>query len=321
MVEDTGIGIPESEKGNIFDAFMQVSGQNVKKYGGTGLGLSITKKLIEMMNGRITVESLLGKGCTFYVEFQNIQIAATEPLPELVEKSYLEKYKFSSEKVLVVDDIETNRVLLQELLSKVGLLVLTAANGHEALNVCEKEKPSLIITDLVMPVMDGFEASRKLKGNPEYSHIPIIALSASSAQILPDGTMFDDFLIKPVHTEKLLSKIANYLVNQANDKTIIPQVKKIEVENNSIETERLEVLKKQLQPLLGKLESSIIISNVKKLAELLITLGKQYEFEMLMSIGEELMKSAECYDIVKIKSSLKQIEKILYEDLPYGKYE
>jgi CheY-like chemotaxis protein len=300
---------------------MQVSGQNVKKYGGTGLGLSITKKLIEIMHGRITVESLLGKGSTFYVEFQNIQIAATDLLPELIEKSYLEKYKFSNEKVLVVDDIETNRLLLQELLSKVGLFVKTAANGNEAVHVCKREEPALIITDLVMPVMDGFDLARKLKGNSVYSHIPIIALSASSTQILPDGTMFDDFLIKPVQTEKLLSKIAKYLGNQLNVKTIIPTRKKTEVKNDSIEPELLAVLKKQLHPLLEKLELSIIISNVKKLADLLILLGKQYQFELMVSIGDEMMKSAECYDIVKIKSSLKQIEKILHEDMPYGKFD
>jgi two-component system, sensor histidine kinase and response regulator len=221
----------------------------------------------------------------------------------------------------VVDDIETNRILLQELLSKVGLCVLTAANGHEALNVCEKEKPALVITDLVMPVMDGFDLSRKLKQNPKYSHVPIIALSASSAQILPDGILFDDFLIKPVQTEKLLSKIANYLSNQVNVKTITQTEKKAEVESNRIEPELLSFLKKQLHPLLKKLESSIIISDVKSLADLLISLGKQYQFELIVSIGVEMMNSAECYDIVKIKSALKEIEKILNEDTPYGKYD
>jgi two-component system, sensor histidine kinase and response regulator len=321
IVKDTGIGIPESEKDHIFDAFTQVSRQNVKKYGGTGLGLSITKKLIEMMHGRISVDSILGKGSTFYVEFPNLQVAATEPLPELIEKSYLEKYKFSNEKVLVADDIETNRILLQELLSKVGLLVLTAENGNESLTICEKEKPALIITDLVMPVMDGFEASRQLKGNPEFSHIPIIALSASSAQILPDGTMFDDFLIKPVQTEQLLSKIAKYLNNQSKDKTKVPNEKKIELYCDNIKSEVLADLREQLHPILVKLETSIIISNVKNLAEKLITLGQEHQLVFMESIGTELMMSAECYDIVKIKSKLKQVEKIIYEDMPYGKFE
>ena len=73
-VEDTGIGIPESEKQRIFEAFTQISGQSIKKYGGTGLGLSITRKLVEMMNGKISVESEAGKGSSFYIEFAHVQI-------------------------------------------------------------------------------------------------------------------------------------------------------------------------------------------------------------------------------------------------------
>ncbi|MDP4105890.1 MAG: ATP-binding protein [Bacillota bacterium] len=321
VVEDTGIGIPESEKDNIFDAFMQVSRQNIKKYGGTGLGLSITKKLIEMMHGRITVHSILGKGSTFYVEFPNLQVAATETLPDIVERSYLEKYFFSNEKVLVVDDIETNRLLLQELLSKVGLQIFTAENGNEALNICKKEKPSLIITDLVMPIMDGFEASRKLKGNPEFSHIPIIALSASSALNLNDGTMFDDFLIKPVETDQLLRKISKYINNRSKDVITVSKEKKIVVDYNYIEPKVLIEIKEQLHPILVQLETSIIISNVKNLAEKLITLGHEHQLSFMVSLGTELKMSTECYDIVKIKSKLKQVEKIIYEDMPYGKYE
>ncbi|WML53114.1 response regulator [Neobacillus sp. PS3-12] len=184
-----------------------------------------------------------------------------------------------------------------------------------------KRKAALIITDLVMPVMDGFEASRQLKGNPEFSHIPIIALSASSAQILPEGTMFDDFLIKPVQTEQLLSKIAKYLNNQSKDKTKVPNEKMIELYCNNIKSEVLADLREQLHPILVKLETSIIISNVKNLAEKLITFGQEHQLVFMESIGSELMMSAECYDIVKIKSKLKQVEKIIYEDMPYGKFE
>jgi signal transduction histidine kinase/FixJ family two-component response regulator len=318
-VEDTGIGIPESEKEHIFSAFTQVSGQNIKKYGGTGLGLSITKKLIEIMHGKIMVESQLGTGSTFYVEFPNVPIAATEPLPELVEQLYLEKFKFANEKILVVDDIETNRLLLKELLSKTGAEVLIAENGMDALQVCKNDKPALVITDLVMPVMDGFEVSRKLKGSPEYSHIPIIALSASTLQIFPDNSMFDSFLMKPVNTKELLDKLSNYLQNQARNEQVLSTEKSVEDEHAKIEPSVLAEIKKQINPLLVKLETSIIISNVKNLADLLISLGLQHHQKKFETIGIELMKSADCYDIVQIKTIIKRIEKIIYEDMPYEK--
>ncbi|NYC51151.1 signal transduction histidine kinase [Clostridium beijerinckii] len=150
-IEDTGIGIAEGEREKIFDAFKQASGQSIKKFGGTGLGLSITKKLTEIMQGKIFVESIEGKGSTFYVEFYNVPIAATEELPEDTSTAYFNKYNFSNEKILVVDDIETNRFLLEELLSKAGLRVITAENGFEAIKVFKHEKPDLAIIDLIMP--------------------------------------------------------------------------------------------------------------------------------------------------------------------------
>ena len=94
-VEDTGIGIPEVEKEKIFEAFTQISGQSIKKYGGTGLGLSITKKLVEIMNGKISVESEVDKGSIFHIEFSNVQIVDIESLPEETDNSYFWNYKFA----------------------------------------------------------------------------------------------------------------------------------------------------------------------------------------------------------------------------------
>ncbi|MEH7076453.1 ATP-binding protein [Neobacillus drentensis] len=319
-IEDTGIGIPESERANIFEAFKQVSGQSAKKYGGTGLGLSITKKLVEIMNGKMDVESTVGKGSIFYVEFANVEIAATEQLPDVIEKSYFEKYKFSQEKVLVVDDIETNRVLLMELLSKAGMRVLTAENGYDALQICEVERPDLVITDLVMPVMDGFQACRELKGNPELSHIPILALSASTAHALPEVNLFDDFLMKPVHAEELLRKISLYLNKNtqlendffSNAGSTIGMV-------HTMDPEILSEIREKLKPLILKLEASLIIGDVKNLADHFISLGQHYQLRFLVADGIELMKAAECYDIVSIKSKLKQIERFIDEDNPNEK--
>jgi len=318
-VEDTGIGIPESEKEKIFEAFTQISGQSIKKYGGTGLGLSITKKLVEMMNGKISIESIVGKGSIFHLEFANVQIAATESLPETTDSSYFWKYKFANETILVVDDIETNRFLLKELLSKAGFRVILAENGYEALKACELAKPDLIITDLIMPVMDGFEASTKLKENPETRDIPIIALSASTSQNLPEGS-FDDYLMKPVNADQLLGKIAHFIHKETyEDPYISASNERVNINVNTIDPEVLADIREQLNPLLKKLETSIIISSVKNLAELLTSLGQQHQSEFIKAEGKELMCHAECYDIVKIKLKLIQIEKLLFEDNIYEK--
>jgi signal transduction histidine kinase/CheY-like chemotaxis protein len=307
-VEDSGIGIPENEREKIFDAFKQISGQSVKKYGGTGLGLSITKKLTEMMQGKIFVQSTVGKGSIFRVDFYNVQIAATEALPEDKIMTYLEKFNFSNEKVLVVDDIETNRFLLKKLFSSVGVNVITAENGYEALKICELEKPDLIIIDLIMPVMDGFEASSRLKSNPKLSSIPIIALSASTTQEIPEGCKFDDYLIKPVNGEQLLNKVSKYIDNKALKETHV----------STIDPDILINLKNEILPLLKELENSIIIGNVKNLASMLISFGDEYDLNCISSEGKELMRGAESYDIVKIKLKLDQIKKLISGD---GQYE
>ncbi|MCQ6277117.1 response regulator [Bacillus sp. V3B] len=311
-VEDTGIGIPETETEKIFEAFTQISGQSIKKYGGTGLGLSITQKLVEMMNGKISIESEVGKGSIFHIEFANVQIATTESLPEEMDSSYFWKYKFANETILIVDDIETNRFLLKELLSKAGIRVILAENGDEALKACELEKPGLIITDLVMPVMDGFEFSTKLKENLETREIPIIALSASTLQDLPEGSEFDEYLMKPVNTAQLLRKISQFIHKETCEDPDMPSKNEgVHMNGNTVDPEVLADIRDQLDPLLKKLETSIIIGSVKNLAQRLISLGQQHQSEFITAEGKELMSYAECYDIVNIKLKLRQIEKIL----------
>ena len=308
IVEDTGIGIAASETKRIFEPFTQISGQSIKKYGGTGLGLSITKKLVEMLNGTLSVESAQGKGSTFYIEFPNVQIAATDSLPNETEDFYFWKYSFTGETILVVDDIETNRYLLKEWLTKSGIRVILAGNGCEALKACELKKPDLIITDIDMPVMDGIEATAKLKENPETSSIPIIVISASNIDGLPQD-VFDDFLLKPVNPGQLLDKIAKLLQNESReeiDSSIEKEVDHLSL--HSLNPEVVAEISHVLSPLLMKVESSLVISDVKSLAQKLITIGQKYQIEFLIAQGKELMGYAECYDIVKMKLKINGIK-------------
>lgn len=318
-VEDTGIGIPEDEKDKIFESFKQVSGQNIKKFGGTGLGLSITKRLAEMMQGKILLESTLGEGSIFYVDFYNVQISATEATPEDTIMPYYEKYCFSNKKILVADDIETNRYLLSELFSSVGASVIAVENGYEALKICESEKIDLIIMDLIMPVMDGFEASARLKENPKLTNIPIIALTASTILDIPNIIMFDEYLTKPVNGEHLIKKVAKYLGNAVEAEEINSYISNRDnTVMKPVDPRLLSSLRDMAMPLLEKLDNSIIISNVKSLADMLISFGKQNELDYIFYEGEELMKEAECFDIVKIKLKLKEIEKELLGDESIG---
>ncbi|MDM5332923.1 ATP-binding protein [Ureibacillus composti] len=317
FVQDTGIGIPDHEKEKIFEAFTQISGQSIKKYGGTGLGLSITKKLVEILNGKITVESEVGKGSTFHIEFTDVQITDLDSLPEHMDNSFLCKYNFEGTTILVVDDIETNRSLLVEYLSKTGSRVLVAENGLEALQVAELEKPDLIITDLLMPVMNGFEAITRLRENPVISHIPVIALSATVSQDVPEIRKFDSYLMKPVNIGQLLDTVSSFILTKTGASS--NSHRKDPLLSEMLDPIVLMDVRNQLNPIFKKLESGVIISVVKTLAEQIMTLGQAHQSQVLISEGKELMSYVESYQIVNIKNKIKSIEKLLLEDNSNGK--
>ena len=208
---------------------------------------------------------------------------------------------------------------MEELLSKAGLKVITAENGFEAIKIFEQDKPDLAIIDLIMPEMDGTKLSSILKENPEFCDIPIIALSASTAQDIPNGCKFDDYLMKPVSADRIFSKISKYIRNKAEkDMHVYPKTNSENTISITIESDKLIDLKNKVTPLIKKLENSMIIGNVKDLAQILISFGEQHDLKSISDEGEELIKSAESYNIIKIKSSLSKIKRLTLED---GLYE
>ncbi|MCP4306454.1 MAG: hypothetical protein GY788_16620, partial [bacterium] len=134
-VQDTGIGVPPEQQESIFEPFKQQTGQSHRKYGGTGLGLSISRRLTEMMKGRISLESQPGQGSTFKIMLENVAVSAAGEVIVLEESFDLESISFEPARILVGDDVESNRTLLQEMLPRVNLEVVTAENGEEALHI------------------------------------------------------------------------------------------------------------------------------------------------------------------------------------------
>ena len=145
-VEDTGIGIAEGDLERIFESFKQQHGQNDRKYGGTGLGLSISRRLVEMMNGELIVESILGEGSKFTVIIRDVDVYARNTLSELKSESSIKKVFLQKKKVLAVDDGDSNRLLLKE-------ERINNSNGIEAVRLSLEVEPDLIIMDMMMPEM------------------------------------------------------------------------------------------------------------------------------------------------------------------------
>jgi len=208
-VKDTGIGIAEAQQKKVFNSFEQQDGQSTRKYGGTGLGLSISKKLVTMMNGELSLESEEGKGSVFCIHLYKVKIGK---LKEILDDSSVLEFKHA--KVLIVDDILDNLYLAQESLSFFGLESVLANNGKEAIDVLRSTKIDLVLMDINMPVMDGYEAIKIIKNDEKMKELPIIALSASVMKEEKEKAVsngFDYFLEKPI-SQKDFAKALSYFI-------------------------------------------------------------------------------------------------------------
>jgi signal transduction histidine kinase/CheY-like chemotaxis protein len=208
-VEDTGIGIPLSKQKMIFERFTQADSSSSRSFSGTGLGLAISKRILELQGIELHLESEPDKGSVFYFsqtfEILNRQLEIT---PSKIEK----ELPLENVKILVVEDNPMNILVLQNFLKRWGAISEVAQNGQLALEMLDPSRHQLILMDMHMPVMDGYEATKQLRNRGET--IPIVALTASVALNIEDrmyGIGINDIVIKPFAPEKLLNVILQYV--------------------------------------------------------------------------------------------------------------
>ncbi len=317
-VEDSGIGIPPEAQQSIFQSFKQHNVQDIRKYGGTGLGLSISKRLMEMMNGEITVKSQEGLGSTFEITLWDVDVSSLE-IPCIKDVIYdIENISFERARVLVADDVESNRDLLEELLTRVNLEVLTVENGEEALLLTQEFKPDIIIMDIRMPVMDGLEATKRLKANPKTQAIPVVALTATAItleQRETARTLFDGYITKPVTIQELFGELSKYLKFQYSKERDVSAYKaaleKQQVGDRQRLAPLLVILEKEIIPAGQEMDGSGKMSRIKEFAIRLSTLGQEFNVPGLSQLGDNLKEYAQSYDIINIERTIKSLPALL----------
>jgi signal transduction histidine kinase/CheY-like chemotaxis protein len=197
--EDTGIGIKPEDQELIFERFHQVDGSTVRQYGGAGLGLAITLQLITMHDGFVWVESAFGAGSKFTVLLPSLTVQTQFATPEIVrDKRPL---------VLVLDDDQTALQLLRDYLKDTDYQILTSENPAEALHLARALQPDLIITDVMMPTMSGWDVLQALKNDASTVSIPVIVLSIIDQKIQGINLGASNYLVKPVRRETLLEQV------------------------------------------------------------------------------------------------------------------
>jgi CheY-like chemotaxis protein len=208
-VADSGIGVPDDAKAHIFRRFAQADGSISRKFGGTGLGLAICKRLVEAMDGEIGIDSQLGQGSTFHFEV---------PLPQAADSVVCgydnTTLDGSALKILLVEDAEPNQELIRTLLGAVNIDVDVANNGLEAVDAVKTNAYDLVLMDVQMPVLDGVQATRIIRGlGGAFADLPIIALSANVlADQVADYRLagMNAHLAKPINPAEMLQAIAQW---------------------------------------------------------------------------------------------------------------
>lgn len=215
-VADTGIGIPQAAQDTLFDAFTQADGSTTRKYGGTGLGLAIVSQLVDMMGGSLGMESVEGKGSSFWFT-ANLQVTAAVPYAVVATIDGNEDLKLDA-KILMVEDNPINQMVAQKMLEKIGLKATIANNGIEALQCLDQQSFDLVLMDCQMPEMDGFDATREIRKLDikalDQKHLPVVAMTANvmsgdRERCLEVG--MDDYIGKPVQRDQLATVLRKWL--------------------------------------------------------------------------------------------------------------
>ncbi|MGK7936042.1 MAG: ATP-binding protein [Xenococcaceae cyanobacterium] len=303
QVEDTGIGIPPEKLADIFVPFQQaVEGQFAQE--GTGLGLTISQNIVRQMGGEIQVESTLGQGSVFWFEVKLPEIKWEHRLKPTDSKSRIIGFRGQAQPILIVDDKTHNRDILVKLLSPLGFEVIEATNGEEGLAKAKQDQPGLILLDLVMPVLDGFETSRRIRQEPNFQEVPIIAISASilpQEQLLSYQAGCNAFLSKPIDFKRLLEMIEVHLevewIYEPIRPTTLPHQET--VNQNSEEDDSLSPLVAPPDEELALLLELAKQGNIARILErvaLLEQLGSNY-----LPFAQRLRQLAESFQEIKLR--------------------
>ncbi len=282
-VRDTGIGISQKKIKKIFEKFSQADTSTTRKFGGTGLGLNISKSLIEMMGGKMWVESQPGKGSIFQFE---LMLPIGQGTPKDTQYIYPD---FNNITVLVVDDNETNRCILRKTLTVRGFIVKEAQNGYEALSILKDSKTSIkiAILDQQMPEMDGLDLARKIKQNPNYKDIIIVMLS-SLGRLKPELKNELDitkYITKPVKQSKLLDILAEVLRNQNQDEVSHIKIVPVEEEITQLIPRKILLVEDNLdnQKLAKKLlENADYLVDVVDNGQMAVKAAEKFHYDLVL---------------------------------------
>jgi len=307
-IKDTGIGMDENFKNSLFEKFSQEEASVTRQYGGTGLGMSICKELIELMEGEVLVESEKGVGtCISFVV--NFTKGVVEDLPSK-EEFIADESMLAGKKILVVDDNEINRLVATTILNNYGAETVEAANGAESVDYLKEHQVDLVLMDIQMPVMNGYDAAKMIR--KEISEkLPVIALTANAIKGDNKKCMeagMNDYIAKPFKEEDLLKMIAGILQTKVALKTKKPVVA-AEPEVNYYDISEIIKISRGNEGFVQKMLKMFVDQVPKHLEEM----KDKFQVNELVTVGEiahRIKPTIDNMGIVSSKDTIREIEKI-----------
>lgn len=318
-IADSGIGIAETQKESIFQVFWQQDGTTTKKYNGLGMGLALSKRLIEIMNGSITVTSHVGKGSIFKVLLHAVKKGEKRD-PEPVKAYYqrTECISFGYTTALIVDDSDLDKSLLSDILKQHQILVTHAYNARQAIEILQHFEPHIIFTSLDMPDVSGYDLAFVLKNNKHLGKIPVIAIT-QELRHQPHHTSIKTYhttIKKPFHRKEVISVLMNVLPytvveQKATKENILEQ---IEFQTKDHDPTEIKELYKIMQGSLLKewqhIKQTLIFDEIETFAQKLYVLGEQYQISALQQLGIHLKQQSQDCDIRHLPETLERFSEI-----------
>ncbi len=312
-VEDTGIGINKEQQEQIFESFRQTSGQSNRHYEGTGLGLAIIKGLLKNLNGNINLKSSPGKGSTFTIKLNNVQVDFSDEVIDDSTKMALNA-SLKPATIMIIDDIEYNIDLLKKSINNTQITYIEAFDGHEALNKLKTQHPDIIFLDIRMPGLNGYDVAEIIKNDDELKQIPVIAFTASVIRSHNDKIeqLFDGYLPKPINRNAVHQILYKHLEVEVDNEPIIENSPLSELNETEIGNSNLiNELKNKLYTKWLEIKNSLIIYEIEEFANELTNTAANYNSPMLNKFCSELNMGLQSFDIEIIQKKLKQFPDIV----------
>jgi CheY-like chemotaxis protein len=320
-IQDTGVGIPQDRLDAIFKPFVQSGAHVEKEKQGTGLGLSIVKRLTEIMGGTVTVASVMEQGSAFHLRFPDVSISARLPTSEkATTKMEVDFNNLRPATLLIVDDNQTNCELIAGIFDGSHHHLVFGSSGEEAVAKAQELQPDILLLDVRMPGIGGYEALQQIRKIPGLEFLPIIAVTASNL-INEEKTLreqFSGYVRKPFSKRELFNELADFLPENSADENPIPsngpEATDIPAVDGPVSRELISQLRQLLVEPWPSIRDSVAVNESKIFAQGLEGLGQRWQCRPLTIYAQKILNDAENYAVTDLEKHLGEFA-VLVEQL------